>query len=1163
MKKFTTWSVVLLLLLGFAACSRDEGQDPIGEEDFLEAGPLSLVEKNMSAQVVGDSLEVYFPLVNSGEGKLSGKAEITCRHLTGDWSATGEGSFVLGAGEDLVVAHLDGVPPFDSSGQQAEYVVEYRVRAGSYEVKGKRSLFMLIPKQDLILVLPNKLQEGQQSQVRAFLIDPRNGTPLGDKEVELELSKDGEVRKTLKEKTDENGVAVFEVEGDEIGSLTVKCGVLVEDGEDGEQVEAEVQIVRESKLLLTTDKPLYQPGQTMHIRTLALNRFDLAPEAGEDLLLEVLDSKGNKVFKRISETNDFGIGWAQFTLATQVLLGPYSVRVTMGDIVSEKTVTVDRYSLPKFKVDVAVNKGYYMAGQKVMGEIQTDYFFGKPVDGGDVHITAYKYEAEWMPMVEVEGKTNDNGFFPFEIQLPDYLVGQPLDNGNALVMMEVVVTDTAGHEQKVAKNLVIAAAAMDVLVIPESGDVVPDIPNVFYIFVADPNGQPVGATCSLTVNGAEFEDDEDIIIPPMGPGKVTLIPHQGTLELAVEAENNDGDTAMKTFNFSVGEGESAILVRTDRAIYQVGDTMQVDVFSTGGHNHLFMDIVRKNQTVLTQTLEVVDGKSQYMVDLDEMLTEDLAVDVYMLSDNGQFIRDTAIVYVQPARDLVVEMTTDQEEYLPGETATVEFEVKDKENNPVVSALGVQVVDEAVFALSEIKPGLLKLYFQLEEELSSPTYQVGVGTGFTFGGLLTASNEAEAGSDEDAAIQDTTKATLAAMETPALGQAQPSSWKEALAEMAEVLEPHFDAQKEEIRDHLEAMLSARNEQYEGACDFLMDYLKEPRFYDYWGNAYTFAVGGDWWDCSIQFASRGPDEVSDTEDDWGSNLNLYDLSQDGQWKNGDRGWPMAAGAEEDGEWAFDQAGNGPPNAEPDDDGTSDGGGDHGGDDKAGIKVRSWFPETLYVEPSLITDADGKVAIEIPLADSITEWRMTTLASSQGGHLGSRTDGLVVFQDFFVDIDFPKYLTQNDEISFPIAVYNYLPTPQTVTVEVMEDEWFELMDGTNTRTVDLAAGEVTGLFFPVKVTKVGWHSLTVYGIGATEAKDAIMRTVEVKPDGKAIIVTDSARFDNDGENPSTDLVTNQVVFPDNAIEGSQALVVKVLPGLSSHVVEGMESMLKLPGG
>ena len=52
--------------------------------------------------------------------------------------------------------------------------------------------------------------------------------------------------------------------------------------------------------------------------------------------------------------------------------------------------------------------------------------------------------------------------------------------------------------------------------------------------------------------------------------------------------------------------------------------------------------------------------------------------------------------------------------------------------------------------------------------------------------------------------------------------------------------------------------------------------------------------------------------------------------------------------------------------------------------------------------------------------------------------------VFQDFFVDLDLPVALTQNDEVAFPVAVYNYLKTPQTVKLELQHEPWFELLDG-----------------------------------------------------------------------------------------------------------------------
>src|SRR5262249_36958241 len=68
-----------------------------------------------------------------------------------------------------------------------------------------------------------------------------------------------------------------------------------------------VKLQSAPKLLLTTDKPLYQPGQTIHLRALALRAFDLAPAGKAGILFEVEDAKGNKVFKKEMTTSEYGI----------------------------------------------------------------------------------------------------------------------------------------------------------------------------------------------------------------------------------------------------------------------------------------------------------------------------------------------------------------------------------------------------------------------------------------------------------------------------------------------------------------------------------------------------------------------------------------------------------------------------------------------------------------------------------------------------------------------------------------------------------------------------------------------------------------------------------------------------------------------------------------
>jgi len=75
---------------------------------------------------------------------------------------------------------------------------------------------------------------------------------------------------------------------------------------------------------------------------------------------------------------------------------------------------------------------------------------------------------------------------------------------------------------------------------------------------------------------------------------------------------------------------------------------------------------------------------------------------------------------------------------------------------------------------------------------------------------------------------------------------------------------------------------------------------------------------------------------------------------------------------------------------------------GKSEAAPRVRSYFPEALYINPEIITDRDGVASITIPLADSITTWRMAMMASTPRGALGSGTSSIKVFQDFFVDLD-----------------------------------------------------------------------------------------------------------------------------------------------------------------
>jgi uncharacterized protein YfaS (alpha-2-macroglobulin family) len=223
--------------------------------------------------------------------------------------------------------------------------------------------------------------------------------------------------------------------------------VMTSSEEGSSEIARNVSLKRSFKVMVSTDKPLYQPGQTIHMRALAMSTANMKPVAGQMAVFEVKDAKGNKVFKKTQQTSEFGIISADFRLADQVNMGAYTVSVNMGDTYSERSVKVERYRLPKFKVELTTDKGFYLPGQVLKGTVSAQYTFGEPVSSGKVKLLAQEFIEAFRDFAEVEGRTDANGKFTFEIPLKDVFVGQARKKGDAFVSLYATVVDPAGHEQ--------------------------------------------------------------------------------------------------------------------------------------------------------------------------------------------------------------------------------------------------------------------------------------------------------------------------------------------------------------------------------------------------------------------------------------------------------------------------------------------------------------------------------------------------------------------------------------------------------------------------------------------------------------------------------------------------------------------------------------------
>jgi len=1120
---------------------------------------------------------------------------------------------------------------------------------------------------ETIVVGQNRFVPGSQGALRVLVRDSKDGAPLENAEVQVALRpKDGGKTVPLYSgATGSGGTAdiTFRVPADASPESTLTIETHSSLGED--KVERPVTIERDYRVLLTTDKPIYQPGQVIHVRALALSTFDLVPAAGQPLEVTIADGKGNKVFRQTLTTSSYGVAFTDFQLADEVNTGPYKITASQGNTSSEKTVTVEHYVLPKFEVELATDQPFYQPGQHVTGSLNARYFFGKPVSEGQVKLEGFTFDVQRNDVFALEGTTDAEGNFTFEFDLPAYLTGSDLEGGLGRFYVAASVIDGAQHTETSNLSLPVASNNITIQAVPEGGSFRMGLENILYVMTSTPDGNPVQA--SLNIQFPNTGKTLEAQTSEYGLAEVTFIPDSPYQYLIIQAQDAQGNRAQREFQFEGEWNEQSVLLRPERPVYQVGETMKLTLLSTLTQGTAYLDIVREGQTISTRAVEMQNGRGEAAVDLSADMYGTLELHAYKILPSGSIVRDTRLVVVSQANDLNVSLSAAQAIYKPGETAQLNLQVNGQGGEGVPSAVGLAIVDESVFALAETDPGFAKLYFLLEKEILTPRYDL---HGYSVPDLM----RGLPGGDPElySAVNGAAQASLAEAVKQTNGMGGQTFSLNANS--------HDDAMQR-ARDRQEAFFSSLSKVTFGVyllislaiagislyvllrertlgrsillaiamlamLLLIFVLLPSPPGYDYRGAGVIDRVEswfmwleyqGEWvvfailllWLASlltlivtaivrkdlllgwtmglivlfvvVMAAFVYTSQYSDViESEIAGILTIiafiaipvmmmmrsggYILMKrylrglallpvsflilfvvmglgtitmgmhttngvmlDGAVERELMAFPAAAPQMMAGGMKAVEAQEAAP----------------AGLDQSAVtgqageppRLRQYFPETMLWLPDAVTDDSGSLVLDVPVADSITTWRMTALASSQDGRLGSIDAPLVVFQDFFIDLDLPLSLTVGDEIAIPVGIYNYLTEPQTVKLELEQAEWFELQ-GEPTQELTIAANEISVAYFRIRATQFGMQPFKVTAWGS-KMSDAIQKEVRVYPDGKEIRFSQSDR-----------LVAGQPVqqttnIPAEAIAGTQKLTVKVYPGVLSQVVEGLDSILRMPFG
>ena len=943
----------------------------------------------------------------------------------------------------------------------------------------------LLGKNNATAYIPDVLLSNTQNSMIIMTTDG-TGAPLEGKTVTIDLIANETTYHLFRGVTDKEGIVQPIFKAPKFcgqGKIVIKAG--------SEKIERRVMIDNTIRIFVSTDKPIYQPNQVIHIRTLTFEGED--PKACErDVQIEIQDPDGNKIYRKVFESNEFGIASLDYPLSDQLSLGTYKIKVTVEEKTVQKAVLVQRYVLPKFSIDFVGMKNWYTVTEPIYGTIFCKYFFGKIVKG-EVFIDVKAYYGVWETIDSFNGPLTD-GKFDFGIPTVKYSVGVLANKGNGYLELNVTVMDEAGHCEK--KSRILSISQKPILLTALSDVNIKGINSTYYIIARFPDGLPVNnaqVKFTLCKNDYDYNNDEVYYASTDNRGVASLtFKYQGQKHIIVEVSKEEYISS-ETLDLKESDG---IKIVSDRSYYNLGDVAQFDLFYSGSSytTWVYYDVVSTGFVVTTGRLQLKNDRGHFDIPITSDMSPLAEVRVYKIQNDLSVVKDSVMIGVGSKENISVVVNTDKELYRPHEDITINFNVQNN-SQPIVSALGVSIVDLSVFEIHERFVGFEEIFFNLEEEFTTPQYQI---CSYIFGNttVLPADipTEVDVSSDKESQMISTWPQNL---EYAGILQANTINNYWAVLGLMGIL-GYFGLLALGIKYKLALVLA-----------IVLMLIVPAIFVVYAAVSHTARMGGETDRTEALQPSPNAPQVGFTPRDL-----FYGF------------------AKTDSDYASETTSIQKPQ-----------------------RIRQFFPETWYWNPTIITDENGNATLSLITPDSITTWGVEAIASTKDAQIGIGTKNITVFQEFFIEPDIPVSVVRGDEFPLKILIYNYENKTSNVVVQLEEEDWFALLSN-KTQSVVVDSNAVSSVQFMITAKDVGTHNVTVLATNGN-ISDMVIRKMYVEPDGKLIREIINGELDNNDEANAT------IVLDPQRVPFSKNAYIKLQAGIEAVVLDGAESYIHFVSG
>lgn len=581
----------------------------------------------------------------------------------------------------------------------------------------------------LQVTAPEYLSAGSTTRVQVRALHPATAKPIRDVKLTGVFSFDDErANPPLKAVglTDAEGYARLEFSlpakiRDEEASLKLTG----QRGDFTQEAEEDIRFNRLVQIMLQTDKPLYQPGQTLHVRALVFGDNQRVLPATE-INCRIKDPEDDEVFRTTLTTSEYGIASFDWPIPSNMRLGNFRIEAATADeeySLSGRTFKISRYELPNFAVSAKPDRSYYLPGQAATVEIRADYLFGQPVTRGHVRLVReeerkWNYHEQKWEIEEAdtyEGKLDEAGRFSVPVNLADAhedLQEHNYERFDDLHYTAYVTDATSGRTEQRQFDVRITKAAIHIYAIHEWGDQAADFPLEFFVTANYADGSP--AVCDIAISDVQeitgFKLEEETRVTFLQTVRTNRYGLAKVSGLRVPPREDEREQVSLRFNARDAQqlsGESTetfylssdpiVRVTADKTLLRPGEAIEATITASDPNLAVTVDLVQNLSPVQSQFVQLRNGQARVRFAYQPNFKGLLTVAAYAPFAEHDFHPDPGkhTVLYPHNQELQLDVQMSRTSYQPGAEAQAELRVRNATGQPITSALGLVVYDKAL------------------------------------------------------------------------------------------------------------------------------------------------------------------------------------------------------------------------------------------------------------------------------------------------------------------------------------------------------------------------------------------------------------------------------------------------------------------------------------